>query len=211
MKLFIYQHCPFCVRAQMIVGLKNMPVETAVIMEGDAETPTRMVGRKVVPILQKDDGSYMPESLDIVHYIDALKAPQVASGTVDPTIEAWCKGISGSIFELAVPRFTKADFAELATTEAREAFRQRETRAFGDLEQLIADTPALLADVEAQLAVLEPLLAERQSIDITDFILFPILRSLTIVKGVHFGPQAEAYLARVAGASGVDLLTEKAL
>lgn len=120
MKLFIYQHCPFCVRAQMIVGLKNMPVETAVIMEGDAETPTRMVGRKVVPILQKDDGSYMPESLDIVHYIDALKAPQVASGTVDPTIEAWCKGISGSIFELAVPRFTKADFAELATTEARK-------------------------------------------------------------------------------------------
>lgn len=53
MKLFIYQHCPFCLRAQMIVGLKSLPVDIDIIMEGDAETPTRMVGRKVVPILQK--------------------------------------------------------------------------------------------------------------------------------------------------------------
>ncbi len=56
MKLHIYEHCPFCVRALMIVGLKKLPVEISVIMEGDAETPTRMVGRKVVPILEKTTG-----------------------------------------------------------------------------------------------------------------------------------------------------------
>ncbi|POU69340.1 glutaredoxin, partial [Pantoea sp. PSNIH4] len=27
MKLYIYDHCPFCVKARMIFGLKNLPVE----------------------------------------------------------------------------------------------------------------------------------------------------------------------------------------
>ncbi|WP_291971236.1 glutathione S-transferase N-terminal domain-containing protein [Candidatus Symbiopectobacterium sp.] len=62
MKLFTYEHCLFCVRARMIFGLKKTPFELAIIMEGDVETPTLMVGRKVVPILQKEDGSFMPES-----------------------------------------------------------------------------------------------------------------------------------------------------
>ena len=90
------------------------------------------------------------------------------------------------------------------------SFMARKYRGFDGYTYGLHGTPTTRT-LEAQLTVLEPLLAERQSIDITDFILFPILRSLTIVKGVHFGPQAEAYLARVAGASGVDLLTEKAL
>ncbi|MDU1427151.1 MAG: glutaredoxin, partial [Klebsiella michiganensis] len=27
MKLYIYDHCPFCLKARMIFGLKNIPVE----------------------------------------------------------------------------------------------------------------------------------------------------------------------------------------
>ncbi len=38
-KLYIYDHCPFCVKARMIFGLKNIPVELNVLQnddEGDA-------------------------------------------------------------------------------------------------------------------------------------------------------------------------------
>ena len=52
MKLYIYEHCPFCLRTRMISGLKQLDMQYEVIMEGDAETPTRLVGKKVVPILQ---------------------------------------------------------------------------------------------------------------------------------------------------------------
>lgn len=31
MKLYVYDHCPFCVRACMIFGLKNLPVELVVL------------------------------------------------------------------------------------------------------------------------------------------------------------------------------------
>ncbi|MEC5318172.1 glutaredoxin 2 [Brenneria populi subsp. brevivirga] len=211
MKLFIYEHCPFCVRARMIFALKAIPFELSVIMEGDVETPTRMVGRKVVPILQKDDGAFMPESMDIVHYVDSLRAPLIADRPAEPAIEAWCQAASGAIFKLAVPRFTKADFKELSTPEAREAYRAREEKAFGDLEALLTDTPALAADVQHKLEELEPLLANKQGISTGDFILFPVLRSLTIVKSITFGPHVADYLKRVSEAGKVELLTAQAM
>ena len=39
MKLYIYEHCPFCTRARMIFGLKSLPVELSVVLEGDARGP----------------------------------------------------------------------------------------------------------------------------------------------------------------------------
>lgn len=81
MKLYIYDHCPYCLKARMIFGLKNIPVELHVLLNDDAETPTRMVGQKQVPILQKDDSRYMPESMDIVHYVDKLDGkPNAVNG-----------------------------------------------------------------------------------------------------------------------------------
>lgn len=80
MKLYIYDHCPYCLKARMIFGLKNIPVELHVLLNDDAETPTRMVGQKQVPILQKDDSRYMPESMDIVHYVDKLDGKPLLTG-----------------------------------------------------------------------------------------------------------------------------------
>ena len=67
MKLYIYDHCPFCVKARMIFGLKNLPVELVVMLNDDEETPQRLIGQKMAPVLQKKDGSAMPESMEIVH------------------------------------------------------------------------------------------------------------------------------------------------
>jgi glutaredoxin 2 len=44
-KLYIYDHCPFCVKARMIFGLKNIPVELNVLLNDDEATPTRMIGK----------------------------------------------------------------------------------------------------------------------------------------------------------------------
>ena len=65
MKLYVYDHCPFCVRARMIFGLKNLPVELVVLANDDEATPIGLVGKKVVPILVKEDGTAMPESLAV--------------------------------------------------------------------------------------------------------------------------------------------------
>ncbi|WP_455814189.1 glutaredoxin 2 [Pseudomonas graminis] len=211
MKLYIYEHCPFCVRARMIFGLKALPFDISVMAEGDAATPVSMVGRKVAPILEKDDGTFMPESMDIVRYVDSLTGTPIVDQPADSAIAAWCDAASKPLFQLAIPRFTRADFAELATPEARAAYLQREEKAFGSMETLMADTPRLLQEVAEKLAELEPLITDRQSIDTSDFLLFPWLRSLTIVKDVAFGPAVTAYMNRLSAASQVPLLTWQAI
>ena len=66
MKLYVYDHCPFCAKARMIFGLKSLPLELNYLLENDADTPTRLVGKKTTPILQKADGSHMAESMESV-------------------------------------------------------------------------------------------------------------------------------------------------
>ncbi|GAB7197714.1 hypothetical protein OS11_39910 [Dickeya oryzae] len=122
MKLFIYEHCPFCVKARMIFGLKQLPVELCVLSNDDETTPISMVGQKMVPILQKEDGSYMPESLDIVKYVDELDGKPVLTGTTNPAIDAWIRGVYDYAPRLLIPRFSQADFEEFATEAGRNYF-----------------------------------------------------------------------------------------
>ncbi len=213
MKLLIYEHCPFCCRPQMVIGLKRLDMAIGIIMEGDVETPTRMVGRKVVPILQKDDGGFMPESMDIVRYLDQASAPAVIGSGSNAAIDAWVERAWPLMLRLCVPRFTRADFRELATEAARAAFIARETQAFGDLQALWDDTADFLAQLQPPLEELEALLASglADTLDESDFRLFPALRSLTIVRGIAFGPNAQRYLADRAAHCRVALFDDKAL
>lgn len=212
MKLFIYEHCPFCVRALMIFGLKNIDFDREIIMEADTETPSKMIGKKMVPILQKQDGSYMGESLDIVHYVDQLDTPMLTAAQ-DAAIAAWEQANQSAAFNLAVPRFTKADFAELATDEAREYFRAREEQSFGDLEALINKTDYFIAQLEPALQELALLVRERakNGYEISDITLWPILCSLSIVKGITFPSEVKDYMERLSKASNVPLLFDKAM
>lgn len=49
MKLYIYDHCPFCVRSRMIFGLKDVACEIITLPNDDEETPTHLIGKKMLP------------------------------------------------------------------------------------------------------------------------------------------------------------------
>lgn len=46
MKLFIYDHCPFCVKARMIFGLKHLPIRPVTLLNDDETTPFNLIGKK---------------------------------------------------------------------------------------------------------------------------------------------------------------------
>src|SRR5699024_5988842 len=75
---------------------------------------------------------------------------------------------------------------EFATPEARAAFKKRQEQNFGDFDELIGRTSDLLPGVERQLAELDGVLAGREHVDADDFVLYPSLRMLSIVKGVMY-------------------------
>ncbi|EJD6378632.1 glutaredoxin 2 [Providencia rettgeri] len=211
MKLYIYDHCPFCVRARMIFGLKKLAVEQIVLFDDDIETPTKMIGRKMLPILQKDDGSYLPESLDIVHYVDSINEPKYAKGSIAPEIETWSKTVSAVVYKLVTPRFTQTDFPEISTAEARAAYISRTSKSYGDLNELKKETHTLLVELEPQLSLLDAWLEIRsEDIDINDFIIFPTLRSLSIVEHLSFSTNIRNYMERIAKSTNINLLFDKA-
>lgn len=68
MKLYIYEHCPFSARVRFVAGMLNIQLDVINIAYDDESTTTNIIGAKQVPLLIKDDGEAMAESLDIINY-----------------------------------------------------------------------------------------------------------------------------------------------
>ncbi|HII3707274.1 GrxB family glutaredoxin [Pasteurella multocida] len=215
MELYVYDHCPYCVRAMMIFGLKNIPFKKHVLSNDDEETPIRLVGKKVVPILVKEDGTAMPESLDIVKYIDAHYGEAILQTAVRPEIEALLAEITSYSNYLLMPRFVKLDLAEFATQSAIDYFTKKKTDYVGDFTQHFNNTPTYLARLTQDLEKLSTLVmgetSLNQHLSFEDILVFPLLRNLTCVKGLRFPARLEKYIKRLSELSKVELYTSQAI
>ncbi|HHW7448761.1 GrxB family glutaredoxin [Pasteurella multocida subsp. multocida] len=215
MELYVYDHCPYCVRAMMIFGLKNIPFKKHVLLNDDEETPIRLVGKKVVPILVKEDGTAMPESLDIVKYIDAHYGEAILQTAVRPEIEALLAEITSYSNYLLMPRFVKLDLAEFATQSAIDYFAKKKTDYVGDFTQHFNNTPTYLARLTQDLEKLSALVmgetSLNQHLSFEDILVFPLLRNLTCVKGLRFPARLEKYIKRLSELSKVELYTSQAI
>ena len=215
MKLYVYDHCPFCVRARMIFGLKKVSVDLVTILNDDVETPTKLIGQKIVPILVKENGEAMPESLDIVRYIDAHYGEKVLSETVRPQIEDWLKQVGSYHNHLVLPRFTRLDLPEYATQSAVNYFTENKEKSIGNFADNLANTDTYLARLAPDLIQLADLIqsdtALNGNLSLEDILVFPILRNLTCVKGAHFPPKVKNYVETMFRLSNVPLYWDKVI
>jgi glutaredoxin 2 len=54
--VFVYDHCPFCVRVRLALGLKNVKFNLQFLANDDVATPTSLVGKKISPIFVSFQG-----------------------------------------------------------------------------------------------------------------------------------------------------------
>ena len=135
MKLYVYDHCPFCVRARMAAGLLGSEVETLYLPNDDEATPISMTGVKVLPILQKPDGSFMGESLDIVRYFNEQAAGDKLDENVRPEIQAWFDRMLKAVLPLVWPRDIQLGLPEFPNDAAIAYFREKKTAVIGDFDR----------------------------------------------------------------------------
>ncbi|OOF46067.1 glutaredoxin, GrxB family [Rodentibacter trehalosifermentans] len=215
MKLYAYDHCPFCVRARMIFGLKNLPFELVILANDDEATPTGLVGKKVVPILIKQDGTAMPESLDIVHYVDEHFGEKILSEQLRSEVEEWVKTVGRYYNHLLIPRFVKMDLPEFKTQSAVDYFTKKKTESIGDFQQNLDETVNYLVRLHQDLENLVPLIksasALNDDLSLEDIIVFPMLRNLTCVRDIQFPAEVKAYLEKMSEQSGVPLYFDLAI
>ncbi|WP_342321122.1 glutaredoxin 2 [Kosakonia sp. BYX6] len=215
MKLYIYDHCPFCVKARMIFGLKNVPVELNVLLSDDEATPTKMIGQKMAPILQKDDSRYLPESMDIVHYVDKLDGKPLLTGKQNPKVEEWLRKVNGYANKLLIPRIAKSAFDEFSTPQARAYFVAKKEAAIGNFAEHLSHSAGLVKNISDDLRALEKLIVQPNAVNgelsDDDIHLFPLLRNLTLVSGITWPTRVADYRDNMAKQTQVNLLSSMAI
>ena len=215
MKLYIYNHCPYCVKAWMIFGLKKEPVKIKTLLNDDEKTPLSMIGQKMVPILEVSPGEFMPESLDIVEYVDNLKDPLVSWKESDKLLD-FLDEWQHLCYELAMPRWVQIkELEEFKTPGARKYFQKKKEAYVGSFFELLKKKDKI-SQMQEALKELDSLLKEGQktffnSLSVNDFHLFAFLRSLSVVKGLKFPKKVKKYMDGLSKASKVPLHDRLAL
>ena len=87
MRLYMFEHCSLCFRVRMMAALKRLHLQETVVLDDDTDTMVGLVGKRMIPILVKDDGRPMLESMDMVKHIEGLGAP-ILTGVERPEILA---------------------------------------------------------------------------------------------------------------------------
>lgn len=237
-RVYVYDHCPFCVRVRLALGYKNVKHAVRFLANDDVETPTKLIGKKVAPILELPDaGLLMMESLDIIERLDSdpkygptnVIAPM--SGRKD--IKAWMKSVQSLLRLLHRPRYMLAGLPEFQQKDSRDYFvaghqlppyEKADWKTGLDMDtkwskyrEAYMKTPEMLPELNAKLRELEDLIycpdycTEGIGFSYDDIDLWSRLRSLTIVRGAEFGPKTKAYLTNLSEMCDVTLYNRIAM
>jgi len=209
MKLLMFEHCSLCFRVRMTAALKGLSLQEVVVLDDDTDAMVGLVGRRVIPILVKDDGKPMLESMDMVRHIDAQDSP-VLTGPERREIAAWAHAFAGKAAPLTWPRYPLLGLPEFATPAALDHYNLRKRKAIGDLVALRAKTGQYLEDLAPELDALDRLIesphAVNGAVSLDDVRVLPLLRSAAVVRGLSFPRRVRDYFESMMRRTGYEPL-----
>jgi glutaredoxin 2 len=204
-KLYMFEHCSLCFRVRMTAALTKQHLQEVVVLDDDTDTMTALVGKRQLPILLKDDGQPMLESMDMVRYIDQLGGP-VLIGPERPEVASWEDRVTPKAARLTQPRYPLLGLPEFASAAALDHYHLRKRRALGDLIELRADTRRYVAELMPDLEQIDRMIESSAAINgmlsLDDVRVLPVLRSLAVVKGLRFPQRLRDYFESMMASLG---------
>ncbi len=212
--LYYYEHCPFCIRVLALAGLADISLNKKILLNDDEKTPIAMTGIKALPILEIEQGKFMPESLDIVDYLSEKFNFSLDKNPNDiKLVDNFLQENRLLIYKLAMPRWAKIPFEEFATDSAIAYFTKKKTQTVGNFSQAIAETEQLsnelFATLENNNSLFDDLLEKPQSL--AAIMLFSALVGITCVKGFNLPNSANTFMQTMSQHTKVALLTDRAI
>jgi glutaredoxin 2 len=196
MRFCLFEHCSLCFRVRMTAALKRLHLQETVVLEDDSGTMVDLVDKRVIPILVKDDGVPMLESMDMVAHIDAIGDP-VLAGLQRPEIAIWADSVVPKSVPLTWPRYPLLGLPEFGTVAAHDHYLVRKHKTLGDFVELRAKTheqiDALMPDLERLDRLIESPMAVNGKLSLDDIRVLPLLRSAAVVKGLRFPHKVRDY------------------
>lgn len=213
MKLYFYDHCPFSARVRMALAIKQIDAEQQVLPADDEQTITQLIGRHQIPVLVRQDDTPMADSLGIAKYLDYLDGNPIIAEPHSAALDDWLQPFVPDLQYLGYPRWTRIGLPEFASESALEHFREKKQHTIGDFEQALQNTPEKARAMERRLQKLPEMLdlTPRQRITWNDVVLFPMLRSLSVVEAIEWPQPVRRYTEAMAQRSGLDLFFDRAI
>lgn len=238
--LYVYDHCPFCVRVRAALALKNIKHNLFFLANDDVATPTKLVGKKISPIFEWKEASVcMPESMDIVHLVDSDErfGP---TGIIKPEtgrddLKVWQKSVRDLLRGLQRPRYVATGLLpEFQQLDGRHAFiKNHEMTGYtkdewkkGDMtmeeklkiyaEAMAKDPAADIEELNRKLIELDDIIFSEYhcspgGISLDDIDLFARLRSITIIKDADWPVKLRSYMDYMSELADIPLYDEMAL
>lgn len=209
MRLYLFEHCSLCFRVRMTAALKRRHLAESVVRDDDSATMIDLVGKRMIPILVKDDGAPMLESMAMVAHIDGLGAP-VLTGPQRGDIAAWAERAVEKTAPLTMPRYPLLDLPEFSTVAARDHYIMRKHKTYGDFAALRAKTreqiDALMPEIETLDRLIESPDAVNGALSLDDIRVLPLLRSAAVVEGLRLPRKVRDYFETMMARIGYRLL-----
>lgn len=215
MKFYHYPHCPFCQRVRLVLKAKGVEYENIVLSYADSETPEKLIGKKMLPIIDFGDGTVMGESLDLIKELEKrFPEPELTHQWIEPDLD-WASNIATrapKFWDVVLP-FVLDEFdgaPEFDEAGAKYFQESKESKRGKTFEQMQADAPALYMQ---NLVIILAEIVERveggwvgQKFSLADCVLAADLSALRSVKGVDIPPQIIEYIEKVEDQCGEDLI-----
>ncbi|MDA9557700.1 glutaredoxin 2 [Vibrio sp.] len=217
MKLFIFEHCPFCIKATMLAGYKNIDIEMVYLQNDDVDARIEKVGANMVPILQKESGEYMAESLDIVAYLDEKTGSTLKPSKFEDQLNTWFDEYRMLLNTLIMPCWTQLDkpLKEFQSEAAKDWFESNKSKFIGmSFEEARKTKNQFLPQINEALQELNFISLPSDNdncLSYDDIQLYPFIRNLTVVEGVQFPAHLIRYVDEVTELTGTRTFYECAL
>ena len=238
--LYVYDHCPFCVRVRAAFGLKNVKHNLHFLANDDIPTPTKLVGKKISPIMEwKEADVCMAESMDIVNLIDSDERLG-PTGIIKPAtgredLKAWQSSVRDLLRGLQRPRYVATGLLpEFQQLDGRHAFIKnhqlvgysKDEWKNGDMpmedklklyaEAMARDPTSDIEEVSRKLVELDDMIycenhCSPGGVSLDDIDLFARLRSITIIQGVDWPTKLRTYMDNMSELADIPLYDEMAL
>lgn len=210
MKLYIYEHCPFSARVRYVAGILNIPLDVLILDYDDDQTTNQIIGSKQVPLLIKESGEALAESLDIIQFllesVNSSETAQPAQTTLD-----WQRSAFLPLQKIGYPRWFKLGLPEFKTASAQQAWRVKKETTELHFESLLKDTPQIALQVQACIDAVKPLLKlhSYQHVALIDeAIIFSILRGFFSAPEIQWDSEVRDWMVSVSQKTQVRLLQE---
>jgi len=211
-KLHLYDHCPFCIRVELFLGWSKLKYTRVVYGYGDKLGDSKgkyssgvvLTGKKQLPVLERPDHEYMPESGDIIEAIEQLTgaAWPEASGRADLRDFFDSKGA----FKLAGRKLTRPELIQMRELKdwAKEEdvcyAKEKYTKDGFDYDAAVAGRSETLEEMAQLLLGLDKLLLSDASFNENgekswdDLCYLPELRTLSCTPGLKWPARLKKYV-----------------